>query len=168
MSDALPGSWTYKACWTDVGRTIDAAGYTDGVAMTVESCINFCSTKGLQYAGIEYAQECYCGSTLAATSKQAPETECNMACKGNASETCGAGGRLSLYYSPVPVGPQPNPGVNNFTSIGCYTEGTTGRALTFGVGTIPSAQMTVANCTAACRANNFILAGLEYAGECCK
>lgn len=48
------------------------------------------------------------------------------------------------------------------------SEGTTGRALTYGVGTIPGAQMTVALCTAACKTAGYTLAGVEYSGECCK
>lgn len=42
----------------DVGRTISEATYTDTEGMTDENCISFCTTKGLQYAGTEYAQEC--------------------------------------------------------------------------------------------------------------
>jgi len=58
--------------------------------------------------------------------------------------------------------------VNGFTHAGCYAEGTTGRALTYGVSgaTIPAAQMTVDRCTAACLATNFLLAGVEYGSEC--
>jgi hypothetical protein len=48
-------------------------------------------------------------------------------------------------------------------------EGTTGRTLTTGMGvTGGGAAMTVALCTSACQAANFIYAGVEYAGECCK
>ncbi len=43
-----------------------------------------------------------------------------MACKGNNTEPCGGPSRLSLFYSKNPVGPQPNPGVNDFQLIGCY------------------------------------------------
>lgn len=117
---ALPGAWTYKGCWTDIGRTIDAAAKVDNVAMTVEACIAFCVTKGFQYAGVEYYQECYCGETLAPTSHAALEADCSYPCTGNASEACGGGSRLSLYYSTSPVGPQPNPGPGDWSYIGCY------------------------------------------------
>lgn len=49
-----------------------------------------------------------------------------------------------------------------------YREGAAGRTLTTLITTIPAAQMTVAKCTAACQAGGFILAGVEYSGECCK
>lgn len=42
----------------DVVRTISDATYTDTANMTDENCISYCSSKGLQYAGTEYAQEC--------------------------------------------------------------------------------------------------------------
>lgn len=162
----LPGAWTYQGCYTDVGRTISAAAYADNVGMTIETCISFCSSKGFQYAGTEYYQECYCGSTLAAGTAKVAETDCSAPCTGNASESCGGGSRLSLYYSSQPVGPQPNPGVNGFSHIGCYSEGTTGRALTYVVNSIPSQNMTVKGCTNACHAAGYILAGVEYSGEC--
>ncbi|KAJ9157373.1 Glyoxal oxidase-like protein [Pleurostoma richardsiae] len=162
----IAGGYTYQGCYVDVGRTINAATYGDNVNMTGANCVNYCSSKGYQYAGTEYYDECYCGSSLATGGVLASEADCNTPCTGNASEPCGGPNRLTLYYSSTPVGPKPNPGVNNFTYIGCYAEGTTGRALTYGVGSIPSAEMTVSNCTAACYTAGFILAGVEYSGEC--
>jgi len=136
--------------------------------MTAELCISFCTAKGLGYAGVEYSQECYCGSSLAAAAAEAPEADCNMPCTGDATQPCGGPNRLNLYHSSAVVGPSPNPGVNGYSYLGCYSEGTTGRALTEGVGSIPGAEMTVAKCTAACKTAGFILAGVEYSGECCK
>ncbi|KAK3336500.1 glyoxal oxidase-like protein [Cercophora scortea] len=167
LASPLPGVWQYKGCYNEInGRALDGAGYADGALMTNEACIAYCQNRGFQYAGTEYSQECYCGSSLPALATAAAATDCSMACSGNATQACGAGGKLSVYYSSAPVGPQPNPGVNGFNSIGCYAEGTTGRALTYGVGSIPNAEMTVAKCTAACHTAGYILAGVEYAGEC--
>lgn len=49
-----------------MGRTISEATYTDGTNMTGLNCISFCSSRGFQYAGTEYSQEC-CTSTQAAS-----------------------------------------------------------------------------------------------------
>lgn len=136
--------------------------------MTIESCIDYCTTKGFGYAGTEYSQECYCGSSLAAAAASAPEGDCSMACSGDSTQPCGGPNRLTLFHSAAIVGPSPNPGVNGFTYLGCYSEGTNARALTSGVGSIPGAEMTVAKCTAACGDGGFTLAGVEYGGECCK
>lgn len=46
------------------------------------------------------------------------------------------------------------------------SEGTTGRALTYGAGGIPGDQMTVSKCTAACKTAGYTMAGVEYSGEC--
>ncbi|KAK5663389.1 hypothetical protein OQA88_3817 [Cercophora sp. LCS_1] len=165
----LPGSWTSQGCWTDVpGRTIGAAGYANGTDMTIESCIGFCETRGFPYAGVEYSVECFCGSTLAPAAAQVASTDCSMPCSGDATQPCGGPSRLNLFHTTAVIGPQVNPGVNGFTHMGCYSEGTTGRALTHGVpgSVVPGGEMTVEKCTAACLAANFLLAGVEYGGEC--
>jgi hypothetical protein len=162
----LPGSWEYEGCYTDVpGRTINGASYADGANMTIEACLTFCSSKGFAYAGVEYSVECFCGSSLAAEATKVDDSVCNMPCSGAATQPCGAGSRLSLFHTTAVSGPGVNPGVNGYNHMGCYAEGTTGRALTYAAGGV-TAEMTVDKCTAACRAANYILAGVEYGGEC--
>ncbi|KAH8891152.1 glyoxal oxidase like protein [Thozetella sp. PMI_491] len=154
----LAGPWVFQGCWTDVHRTINEAGYASA-SMTIESCISFCTSKGFQYAGVEYSQECYCGSSLAAGSESASMTDCSMACSGNSTEACGGPNRLNLFYSSSPVGPQPNLGVNGFISLGCWAEGTNGRALSYGpAASIPLANLTAAKCMATCASLGYILA----------
>ncbi|KXX74964.1 putative fungistatic metabolite [Madurella mycetomatis] len=163
----LPDEWEYEGCYTDVpGRTLTGASYADGEAMTNEACMAFCASRGFQYAGTEYSVECFCGNSLSAGSEQVDDAVCSMACSGDATQPCGAGGRLSLFHTSVVVGPQPNPGVNGFFHMGCYSEGTTGRALTHVVDSIPGAELTVDLCTAACLDGDYILAGVEFGGEC--
>lgn len=48
------------------------------------------------------------------------------------------------------------------------SEGTTGRALTYTVNSIAATNMTVASCTEACYTAGYILAGVEYASQCCE
>ncbi|KAF4631376.1 hypothetical protein G7Y89_g6750 [Cudoniella acicularis] len=159
ISTTLPGTWTSEGCYVDVGRTINQAGYDDNAAMTQESCINYCSTQGYIYAGVEYSSQCS-GSGPAAS------TDCNMGCTGNATEACGGPNRLNLFWSGT-AGPSYNPGPPNWSFSGCYAEGTNGRALPNGVTTAGgSGDMTVALCTQACFASGYLLAGVEYAGEC--
>lgn len=62
-----------------------------------------------------------CGSGLAAAATNASESDCSSPCTGNANEPCGGANRLTLYHSSQPVGPQPNPGVNGFSYVGCYS-----------------------------------------------
>ncbi|EAQ93303.1 hypothetical protein CHGG_01538 [Chaetomium globosum CBS 148.51] len=142
IPEELPGAWSYEGCYTDVpGRTINSASYADGEDMTTESCLAFCSSKGFPYAGTEYSVECFCGSSLAAGAAKVADSTCNMACSGDAAQPCGAGGHLSLFHTTEVSGPAANPGVNDYNHMG-------------------------SKCTAACRAANYILAGVEYGGEC--
>lgn len=48
------------------------------------------------------------------------------------------------------------------------SEGTTGRALTYQLGSVANAKMTVAACTSGCKAAGYTFAGVEFGGECCK
>ncbi|KAL2154832.1 hypothetical protein VTH82DRAFT_3508 [Thermothelomyces myriococcoides] len=162
----LPDSWEYRGCYTDVpGRTINSASYSDDANMTIAACLDYCASEGFPYAGTEYSVECFCGTTLHPDSEKVADSKCNMPCSGAPNEPCGAGSRLSLFYSSAVTGPAANPGVNDFIHLGCYTEGRTGRALTYNPG-LPGANMTVDICTAACLEADYILAGVEYGGEC--
>jgi hypothetical protein len=56
------------------------------------------------------------------TNTNASLSDCNMPCKGNSSETCGAGNRLNVFWSGA--APPPSPvtlaSTGNWTSMGCY------------------------------------------------
>ncbi|KAG4437963.1 hypothetical protein IFR05_006544 [Cadophora sp. M221] len=163
----LPGSWRYQGCYTEVGRTLNGASYTNTTAMTDESCISFCSDRGFIYAGTQYSSQCFCGSTIApgATVSSTP-SDCNMPCTGNQTEPCGGVNRLSMFWSGV-TGPQTNPGAGNWKVVGCYTEGVNGRLLPNGVPTTGGpGVMTVDLCTAACQNGGYLLAGVEYSQQC--
>ncbi|MCJ1410361.1 hypothetical protein MMC19_004446 [Ptychographa xylographoides] len=167
----LPGNWVFVGCQTEAtnGRALSGAS-TAGNTVTDESCITFCSGKGYVYAGTEYSDECYCGNSLAAGSTVAAATDCNMACAGNATEQCGGPNRMTLFNNKgatAPSGPVTDPGPPGWTSLGCYAEGANGRTLTTGMATTGgTGALTVALCTSACHAANYIYAGVEYAGEC--
>ncbi|KAF8263422.1 copper radical oxidase [Lactarius quietus] len=167
---ALPAGWTSLGCYSDNvnGRALTSASYTDTVGMTVESCVNFCNGQNYIYAGVEYAQECYCGNIITGGSASVASSDCNFACKGNPSETCGAGNRLNMYWSGKNPPPPPEivPSVGPWKSLGCYTDGNP-RALS--VGTTPiggASNNSVESCTGACFAAGYHLAGVEYADEC--
>ncbi len=63
-----------------------------------------------------------CGSSLAVGAGPAANpNDCSAPCTGNVTEACGGGSRLTLFYSPKAVGPQPNPGPAGWSYVGCYT-----------------------------------------------
>ncbi|KAJ8597264.1 copper radical oxidase-like protein [Rhizopogon salebrosus TDB-379] len=166
----LPGTWSTLGCWTDnVGgtRTLSAAAYTDTANMTVESCINFCSTgsNAYVYAGVEYAQECYCGNYFSSGATNVSSSDCDMPCDGNAAEFCGAGNRLDIFWSGAQPPPPPimPPSVGNWSLLGCYSDSNP-RTLSYGTGVTGS--VSIETCTTACYNAGYPLAGTEYSAEC--
>ena len=59
---------------------------TASKAMTVQQCLTTCDK---QYAGLEYASECWCAISLNANAAKLPDQSCNISCSGDASAICG-------------------------------------------------------------------------------
>ncbi|KAH7925711.1 copper radical oxidase-like protein [Leucogyrophana mollusca] len=170
QTSSLPGAWSALGCYTDNGgaRTLSAAFYADTTSMTIESCITFCSTGSNTYiyAGVEYAQECYCGNFIEGGATNVTTSDCNMACTGDTSEFCGAGNRLDIFYSGAqpPASPITVPSVGNWMSLGCYSDSAATRALPYGI--TVAGSVTAETCTSACYNAGYPLAGMEYSDEC--
>lgn len=131
--------------------------------MTIDSCVAACATRGYALAGAEYANECYCGNAFAGGSTGGgsvpPESECNMACAGDATQTCGAGSRLSVYTSGQTVPGAPVLPTGWSSQSKCITEASTGRAL---VGnSFNSQSLTLDQCIDLCDQTGFQYAGAE-------
>ncbi|KFY89652.1 hypothetical protein V500_05562 [Pseudogymnoascus sp. VKM F-4518 (FW-2643)] len=179
--------WTAGGCYTD---TVAARSLTQGMAvagnadMTIELCVAACQAGGYKIAGVEYANQCYCGNAFANGGAPAPDgnAQCNMACKGNAAETCGGPDRLNVFFSsgytstaagtstapPVttPVPTSTAVPVAGWTAGGCYTDTVAARSLTQGMAVAGNADMTIELCVAACKAAGYKIAGVEYANQC--
>ncbi|RAL65885.1 hypothetical protein DID88_005548 [Monilinia fructigena] len=144
---ALTDAWNFQGCYVDVGRTLFEAEYIDNVNMTDETCIAYCTSKDLNYAGTEYSSECYCGNSLATGAKPAPASDCSMKCSGNAihlKQTLGLG--CGISWDAIRQG---------------------GRLLIYQTfSTAGASGMAVDVCTAACQSGGYLLAGVEYADEC--
>ncbi|OBZ73298.1 putative fungistatic metabolite [Grifola frondosa] len=170
-SDAptLPAGWQSLGCFTDGnpgGRTLGSATFTNTTGMTVESCVAFCAGQSFIYAGVEYAQECWCGNTIANGGTNVTDTDCDSPCTGNPNETCGAGNRLNVYWSgvPPPAPPITVPSVGQWESLGCYNDSVNARVLAVGVNVL--GNFTVEGCTDACFNAGYPLSGMEYATQC--
>lgn len=159
---ATPSSsaYAFQGCYTDKGapRALSASGSADD-AMTVDKCATFC--KNYQLFGLEYGRECYCGNALDASSTIAGLSDCNMKCSGNSQQTCGAASRLSTYKNLNYVAPG-NPNVTGYNYLGCYSEGSAGRALIDSA--TASDAMTVQACATFCNGSPYF--GVEYSKEC--
>ncbi|OBT81142.1 hypothetical protein VE02_10183 [Pseudogymnoascus sp. 03VT05] len=80
----FPGNNQYQSlgCYTEPtdARGLTGNSYSSTTDMTAEACIDFCA--GSNYAAVEYASECYCGSDLNSGSVPAPSADCGMTCSG--------------------------------------------------------------------------------------
>lgn len=163
--------WEDFGCYTDSvqSRTLYGAGVNDP-GMTPAFCINYCAQQGFPLAGVEYANECYCGKSFSIASSKANQTICNFPCAGDNTQSCGGNAAINVYHNTAdktPLSPPViNAGVNGFGYAGCYVDSVQKRSLPTG-GNIPNgAKMTIAACTLACSNQGFQWAGTEYAGEC--
>ena len=78
-------------------RALKGSHYTDATSMTVDSCTAYCEKKGFPIAGVEDAQECYCGAINRGLKTNA--SFCDMPCKGDITELCGGRAVLDIYMS---------------------------------------------------------------------
>jgi hypothetical protein len=166
---SLPSGFSYAGCFIDSSsaRALPVQIGTS-TTQTPQQCAMSCQTKGYKYSGTEYANECWCGNS--APTNQATESQCNMACKGDSTQKCGAGSRLSVvsddswkqtFFATQNSGP--------WNLLGCYTDSTAKRSLPSSVSLAAyggGANATIANCMSACKARGFSYCGAEYYSEC--
>ena len=92
--------WYYVGCGTDNYFDRAFPGNSESLStMTIELCVDYCIGQGHTIAGLEYAQECYCGDSIPSSAAPVPGVvgKCNYACAGDSSEWCGGYGTLSIY-----------------------------------------------------------------------
>lgn len=89
---------------------------------------------------------------------------CTKTCSGNANEICGDSYRLSVFSTgnvtidTKPVSPTQ---VGSYSLLGCYSEATSGRALS--AKSTSKTDMTVENCASFCAGYTYF--GVEYGSE---
>lgn len=66
---------------------------------TPYSCTGLCGSKGYQYAGVEYGDECYCGTGYVdnVMPPAANLSDCSMLCAGGYYFNCGGSWRMQIY-----------------------------------------------------------------------
>ncbi|EJT97858.1 hypothetical protein DACRYDRAFT_84208 [Dacryopinax primogenitus] len=159
-SSGSTSKWVSLGCYTDASSRALNAEYADSLSMTMEWCQNYCLSYGYTYAGVEYAEECMCGSSITTGSGQgvlATDGRCNMGCLGNTAEECGGTWAINIWqYQTVTQS-------SGWTSLGCYVDASN-RALNAMYA--DSLSMTKEWCQNYCLSSGFIYAGVEYAEEC--
>lgn len=99
-SETLPDGWALvRYCAVDEANRViiddHAAILSDNTPVT---CVNYCIQSGFDYAGVEYGDECHCGTGYTGGAR-APTADCNMPCAGDPSLTCGGSWRIQIYSS---------------------------------------------------------------------
>ncbi|KAI0094437.1 hypothetical protein BDY19DRAFT_19154 [Irpex rosettiformis] len=100
-SEQLPLNWTVAVpCAIDnANRVIENTVVTYLPTTTPSSCVAQCAAQGFTFAGVEFSDECYCGTgyTDGMLPPEADVSECNMPCAGDVDATCGGSWRMQVY-----------------------------------------------------------------------
>jgi hypothetical protein len=159
------GDYVYQGCYTDGPERVltGQALYDDN--MTLELCMATCSSYA--WFGVEYGKECYCGTALASSSVQEPQSGCTMTCGGDHDQVCGDSNRLSVYHNPAAAGSgsaSPPASVGDFQYQACWTDNVYDRSLKGA--SYAADDMTLESCAAFCLQGDFAYFGVEYSREC--
>ncbi|KAL0931752.1 wsc domain-containing protein [Colletotrichum truncatum] len=160
--------FAYSGCFAEKGTqgedALDYRSSADQHTMTTAKCISECKGNGYRYAGLTFYGVCYCSATV--NSALLDESACGFKCEAAQNETCGGSGAFSVWADPT----FPNVAkvdVNAFKSIGCYTDDTNhGRTIGERQNQVDGSKMTPSSCIAACAADGYPFAGLEFGSEC--
>ncbi len=88
--------WVYKGCYKDNGRR-DLSGFQISEPdMTIEKCVQHCSSRNFSVAGTQFGTWCFCGNDFG---QYGQADNCNMNCAGNSYQICGGGWANSIYAS---------------------------------------------------------------------
>lgn len=171
IATGLPTNFTYKGCYVDgPGFRILNFQQSDDQTMTIASCANKCAAAGYSIAGMEYSYQCFCDNFVRMGGAPAPsESECNTKCAGNADQTCGGPGRLSIWSNQTTLTviqvPKPLLNVSDWEYQGCITEGTNNLKI-FPWQLINATGNSPQWCLSRCQEFGYMAAGMEYGNEC--
>lgn len=167
------GTWTYKGCWVDNanGRILNQQ-LPDNQTLTPQTCIAMCAAQGYSVAGAEYSFQCFCDNFIRNGGQLAnSDSECNAACAGDNTQTCGGGNRLSIYSNQTNVTVYPVPTVQttnlpgSWKYVGCLRDDADNvRALPYQI--ILETNNSASNCISQCSNFGYNAGGMEYGNEC--
>ncbi|KAI9449281.1 hypothetical protein BJY52DRAFT_1227867 [Lactarius psammicola] len=163
-----PPGWTSFLCLEDnrnIGLPLlTGAYYADPANMTIENCVAFCDSRPVSYRfmAVTNGFECSCDNFFEHIFENVGFS-CNTPCRGNPSEVDGCGGlqddqpKASTYQrvNSTFIIPAMVPSVGLWNGLGCYKSVR-----------VEAGSTTVESCVAACQAQGFSLAGVEFGREC--
>jgi hypothetical protein len=166
----VPEGFEYKGCYVDgPGFRIMNNQQNDDAKMTVASCAKKCDDLGYTIAGMEYGVQCFCDNIIRFGGKLATaDTQCGMACAGNANEKCGGPDRLSVWSSQETVKvvkkPVPTETVDGWKYQGCIADPPGGdRLLPWQL--INKTGLSPEWCLSQCKEFGYMAGGMEFGEE---
>lgn len=118
--------------------------------------------NGFRYAGVEYYGDCRCGNSIVGS--LATQDQCSLPCNGNHTQVCGGTNHVSVYMDPT-FKPVDSTTISDYQSLGCYTEGTSGRAVFYQQHSFDASALTTETCLQVCKSQNFPFAATEFSRE---
>lgn len=171
--------YIYLGCYQDGNpRLLPGEPYNPGLQDNGR-CIEACYAAGYIFAGTEFQDECWCGNAAPPGYLYNPESAdlCTYTCTNDSTQACGGnGGYISVFYdqsrfapnnqtfnTTKPLPPSTVTSIGNYSWVGCYSEGTNGRALTSKSVAAPAAGGSVEYCASQCAGYAYF--GVEYYNE---
>ncbi|KAJ2980129.1 hypothetical protein NQ176_g2827 [Zarea fungicola] len=166
---AFPDGWDSYGCWVDgVKGRILGKQLPDDKNLTLSKCVANCAAAGYTIAGAEYRVQCFCGNSIInGGAKAKADSECNMACTGDTTQSCGGGSRMNIVSKGAPqvlLPPAPIDRIGSWKYQGCYLDNVNQSKTFFWQNFIDG--MTPEMCVNRCGAFGYMAAGLEYGREC--
>ena len=87
----------HLGCFKDTRDRALPHGFRSNNKMTVQFCTKHCKSEGYRFAGVQYAQECWCGNFGFDRHGKANNKDCHKPCKGNKKQKCGGDWRQNVY-----------------------------------------------------------------------
>ncbi|KAJ7227573.1 hypothetical protein C8J57DRAFT_1093042, partial [Mycena rebaudengoi] len=131
-------------------------------------CTQKCFSLGFTYAGVEYGDECYCGTGLVSDVLAANISDCDKPCAGDPTIPCGAGWRMQVYNTtltpPAKIAPS---GWKPYGTTGCSQDSASRVfANSVSAGDTLASINTPAACMAYCAKLSYSMSGVDYGSEC--
>lgn len=166
----LPTGFEYKGCYVDgPGFRIMNHQEADNAQMTIASCSNKCAALGYTIAGMEYSTQCFCDNMIRQGGQLATaDTQCGMACGGNADEKCGGPDRLSIWSSQTTLKVIKKPVIQQTVDEGwkyqgCVTDPVAKRV--FPAQLVNKTGNTPEWCLGQCKKFGYMAGGVEFGEE---
>ena len=95
----LPLGWStaFDCALDDADRVITNTVVEYVQSNTPFACATHCNSLNYPYAGVEYGDECYCGTGLRSGIQNATAGACNMLCPGSYYDLCGGSWAMQIY-----------------------------------------------------------------------